>query len=136
MPDSSIHPLDLGWAAGFLEGEGHFRAWRSPRAAIADPERRYVYMQAQATQKDREPLERLQAILGGKVYGPYANNRGATYHLWTVTGSAAVDVVALVEPHLSTRRREQIAKARLTVAETADRHRRHPLPRGRRKETE
>lgn len=49
----SISLVQLGWAAGFLEGEGSFTNGGSPCVS--------------AGQVQREPLERLSALFGGRI---------------------------------------------------------------------
>lgn len=49
-------PEETAWVAGFLEGEGWF---------CVDPSGRF---RVGANQVNPEPLERLQALLGGSIY--------------------------------------------------------------------
>ena len=100
----SVDDVSAAWAAGFLEGEGSFMQWQG-RARI------------KATQVDREPLERLQALFGGPICkegGPSraTNPRRQEAWYWAVSGERALYVIETVERHMSAKRKEQIAKAK------------------------
>lgn len=91
-----ISPRDLEWAAGFLEGEGSFRAHGGVTASV------------QASQVQREPLERLRLLFGGHMYqAPAKGNRAACWK-WTLAGIAGAGLMFTLYGLLSTRRREQI----------------------------
>ena len=105
-----IPATDLAWAAGFLDGDGHFcftgpRKWGRGRIVIG------------ATQVRREPLERLQAILGGKIWGPHkfihrAGRPPTMAHQWSAGGSERVlELIELLVPWLSIPKRQQVLKA-------------------------
>jgi len=51
-----IRTLDIAWVAGFLEGEGNFHADELRSVSIS------------ASQVQRAPLERLQALFGVAFY--------------------------------------------------------------------
>jgi hypothetical protein len=100
---ANIRPTQstLGWAAGFLEGEGSFtKNRRSPTV--------------NAVQVNREPLVLLLNLFGGSLLGPYKNkgNRQG-YHEWRVCGDRALGVMLTMYPILSERRRAQV---RLSLA--------------------
>lgn len=87
--------IDLGWAAGFMEGECSFstsnKEFRTPLLSCP--------------QKCREPLERLKAMfpLNGHI-----SQRGKGMYAWSVTGSYAVSIMFTVYSQMSKRRQEQI----------------------------
>ena len=83
----------LWWIAGFLEGEGNFTY-----------QRHSVYVRA--TQKQREPLERVAKALGGLV-----RLTKAGYHHWQVGGPRAVGVMMTLYKLMSPRRQEAILLA-------------------------
>ena len=56
-----ITSIYLGWAAGFLEGEGCFSNVGESEYTI------------DACQVNRDVLDRLQSLFGGKIYGPRTN---------------------------------------------------------------
>jgi hypothetical protein len=100
---SEIKPLTaitLGWAAGFLEGEGCFPVSSRTTSTIT------------ANQKESEPLQRLQKMFGGRLYWRAS---GGTYgiHEWHIFGPTARGVMMTLYPLMSPRRREQI-RASLT----------------------
>lgn len=92
--DGPIHQRDLGWGAGFLEGEGSFRC-----DGHGGPE-------INADQKDRAPLARMLSLFGGSV-----KLHGRGYYHWRVTGARARGLMMTVYLLMSERRREQIRKA-------------------------
>jgi hypothetical protein len=98
--------LDLAWAAGFLDGEGHFGL---PRAATRKNGPAWHRIRASATQNglpDRPPavLYRLQQILGGKIEG----HGEPDDFRWLTEGIRRVEEVYLrVRPWLGTVKQEQ-----------------------------
>lgn len=84
---------ELAWAAGFLEGEGCFSSSKTCANVVA-------------SQKQREPLERLQGYLGG--YGNIYSIRGGKYWLWNLYGIRAVEVMFTLYPMLSPRRQARV----------------------------
>lgn len=112
----NLSPLDLGWLAGLLEGEGSFtwRSGRTPKVGI--------------TMTDLDVLERVQHLLGGHIWEATpkeAHHKKAW--IWYVHGSPAVAVMHLVAPHMGTRRSQRIASVLATYearqATLADRQR-------------
>lgn len=58
---------------------------------------------------DREPVDRFQQIVGGKVYGPYVNKSRDGYPrrdfvMWLASGDEAVEIFARMAPLLSSYR--------------------------------
>jgi len=82
----------FAWAVGFWEGEG----------CVGLPG---GYLGISAPQKEREPLDRLVTVFGGKVGGPY--NTGCKYQ-WQLTGHGAWTFAERVMPYVSERRRVQL----------------------------
>lgn len=91
-----ISAEDIGWVAGFLEGEGCFN-WAQRRLSV------------NTTQKDWEPLVRLQEVVGGTLR-QYKNRKQM---LWrhVVTGPQAAGLMMTVYTLMSARRRDQIKTA-------------------------
>lgn len=88
---------DIAWAAGFMEGEGHFR----PRSQVT------------AVQVNREPLERLLALFGGSilVHSRPDNPKGwSASSQWACSGARARGFAMTVFPFLSKKRQEQILR--------------------------
>jgi hypothetical protein len=88
---------DLGWAAGFYEGEGSaiFVA-RSHRVAI--------------NQVEREPLERILSLFGGHIFAVPAHRRSKPSWRWYACGARARGILLTLYPMLSAKRQSQIRK--------------------------
>lgn len=97
---ATLHPTtrDLHWAAGLLEGEGHFRANTSGSG------------QATALMTDREPIEKLLALLGGS-FTIVDRKPWKRQYLWSTSGARARGVMMTLYPLLSPRRQQQIKEA-------------------------
>ena len=99
------HEVNLAWAAGFIDGEGcfvHVKTHRPNGKMYSDGVR------LSAAQVNKEPLERLQKILGGKIYGPYKvkNNINARpFYQWVTKNNAPC--LELLLPYLSSPKLEQ-----------------------------
>jgi hypothetical protein len=91
---------ELAWAAGFFDGEGSTN--------LANPEKsRPCDLQVQLGQKDRRPLDRFAAVLGGRVGGPYRDKQGNEAYRLTYGGMTARAVIEALFPYLSAPKREQ-----------------------------
>ena len=91
---------DIGWAAGFLEGEGSFQRVKSESV--------------RASQLQREPLNRLQQMFGGTIgsHKWYSNRRGpVSGFFWSCHGSRARGIMMTLYALMSPRRQEQIREA-------------------------
>lgn len=78
-------PMEVAWAAGFLDGEGHFGIGRGGRGG------RHLRVVLEAAQvATREPLDRLQRLFGGNV------REGKSAWRWTLSGRDAVLTALLV----------------------------------------
>ena len=92
------HPLtavEVAWAAGFLEGEGCFKV-TCPNPIIV------------TTQKEREPLDRLQAAFGGTIARPSSPSQSGPIYRLTLSGTLAVQAMMTVYGLMSTRRQKAI----------------------------
>lgn len=98
---------DLGWIAGFLEGEGSFvlrhnrHRYRSSGSVVVS-----------AGQIQRQPLHRLVALLGGKIYvrAARARNPHIIYH-WQLHGAQARGLMMTLYALMSVKRQLQIRTA-------------------------
>jgi hypothetical protein len=99
-PDTPpLTPVMLGWAAGFLEGEGSFPGGKECSPSTVS-----------AVQKEAEPLKRLQHMFGGRVFWrPDGGTYGA--HVWYVNGPTARGLMMTLYSLMSPRRREQISES-------------------------
>lgn len=98
---------EIAWAAGFLEGEGWF-AFRGSRGSKPTAE-----MRVGAAQVNREPLERLQSMYGGKIYGrTQVTQDGANRRPWfgweLNDRSAVLRLTEDIRPWLSQNRLDRI----------------------------
>lgn len=94
---------DLYWAAGFIEGEGSFYAYNGCPAV-------------RVGQKDKQPLERLVSILGGKLITERRKYKGLPndIYIWQRNGKHAAAIMMTLYPLMSDRRKEKIVEA-LTI---------------------
>ncbi len=94
----------LAWAAGFLDGEGHFGVQK---------DRNILYISAGQT--DRKVLDRLKTALeDGNIYGPYKqkNPNHKPYYYYKLTGNKRVEkALYRINPFLSGKKKEQIGRA-------------------------
>jgi len=102
-PTKTASTKDLAWAAGFLEGEGHFGTKTGQKG---NPAR---YPRVGAAQVNREPLEKLQVLFGGAIR--FRVNREHPCHYWELNGTRAIGVMMTLYGLLSGRRRTQIQRA-------------------------
>ena len=90
---------DIAWAAGFLEGEGSFGRTRT-------------CVHVEATQVNREPLDRLQNLFGGTVRTFRREAvKGTVYHRWDYYGQKAVGLMMTVFFLMSQKRKDKIIVA-------------------------
>jgi len=95
-----IRMIDLGWTAGFLEGEGSF--WAQHHIPCVT-----------ASQVQREPLERLEMLYGGRIYRMrnFSKKSEQPIHRWQVSGAQGRGLMMTLYPLMSPRRQGQIVKA-------------------------
>jgi hypothetical protein len=100
---------DLAWAAGFMEGEGTFTRYLSHD--------KYPSVRISASQKNKEPLEKLQKFFGGNILPKkckkiwWEKQRRYIYSseswTWRIYGVMARNTTKLMYPWLSERRKNQ-----------------------------
>ena len=119
----------LAWAAGFIDGEGHF-GLHVTKGRPTDT-RKYASPELTVAQCDRRSLDKLQKILGvGKVGGPYKkdNAKWSDYCLFYVSGLEKIEkAVNLLWPWLGEVKRDQVTS---TFAEYREFRNRPKLPMG------
>lgn len=91
-----VTPGTIHWAAGFLEGEGHFRFTGSTP-------------QIRATQVQREPLEALERAFGGAIYRLKRPAPRQDAWVWVLAGAPAAGVMMTVFPLMWSKRSREIA---------------------------
>lgn len=93
-----ITGVDIGWIAGFLEGEGHFSVSHGS-------------CRVRANQVQREPLERLLGLIGGTLrHYPAPTPTRQPYHVWWCGSRLAVSLMMTIYSLMSPRRKKRIAE--------------------------
>jgi hypothetical protein len=95
---------DIGWIAGFIEGEGSFCGRRKSHRTET----------VTVTQVQREPLERMTRLLGGTIHSRprhHSQPVGQPYYTWQASGARARGVMLTIFSLMSPRRKGQIRKA-------------------------
>ncbi len=95
--DPSVTDVEIAWAAGVYEGEGH--AWGNSGRTVAI-----------VSQKDPEILYRLREMFGGRIEMNRANS-SKYIHSWKLYGDRGRKFFQLIFPLLSTRRKMQVENA-------------------------
>lgn len=100
--------IDIAWIAGLYEGEGS-----ASRGTITIP------------QKEREVLDRVQELVGGRVSGPHYRVEPSgepTYqHKWWATGRRGRGIAMTMYFLLSARRRAQLEEFVIDVSRETER---------------
>jgi hypothetical protein len=97
---------DIAWAAGFIEGEGSIT--RSTAVKGCNTER------IQVRQMNREPLEKLQRLFGGRISVVHPKTTRLIggvpkpINNWGIYGSMARGVMMTIYTFMSAYRRQQI----------------------------
>lgn len=100
-----VRDEELHWVAGLLEGEGCF----TPKSRKLRDRTSFNPL-IQVTSTDRDVLERLVSLVGGRIGGPYPTRREThrpTYQ-WQFAGERARELMVLVRPLMFERRQKQI----------------------------
>ncbi len=97
-PTKSPTMIDIAWAAGLYEGEGHCGFTSKGTKGSA---------KAVISQKDPWVLEKMRPMFGGSVGKPTKHQ--ACGH-WVVFGARARGFLMTIYPYLSPRRKEQVKK--------------------------
>jgi hypothetical protein len=98
------------WAAGIFDAKG--TAWAQMKKATG----RY-YLKLQVANTDREMLERLEEMFGGRIYEREAPDNRKPVYIWMIeTVDATEEIAKRLWPYLGTAKREQLQRARAAVA--------------------
>lgn len=89
-----LSTFDIHWAAGFIDGEGHFG-------------KKGRTIGVTAAQKDEWHVRKLEDLFGGRVY-QFTNKHGI-YWRWDMYGSSAAALMMTLFSLMSPRRQERIA---------------------------
>lgn len=97
----SVTISELAWAAGFMEGEGYFGSAKLGCPVVS------------AVQVQKEPLQRLEKILGcGSIYWRQPKLKNAQpQHTWLAQGKYAAGVMMTLYSWLSPKRKTEVRKA-------------------------
>lgn len=99
VPSVAPTPAEIGWTAGFLDGEGHIALRRQNKGTI-----HYGYV-VSAVQVTREPLDRLERLWGGRIH--HKPSRGGNWRAqwdWRLSGPLAAELLRAVLPYLTVKR--------------------------------
>jgi hypothetical protein len=108
MEEVEMIPMsEIGWIAGFLEGEGYFTLVGSKKKTP----------RIEAVQVDISPIDRLYDRFGGKMWlekrggelGRYRGNRQPCWK-WYADPSTSIQIMMTIWPLVGTKRREEIEK--------------------------
>lgn len=105
VPKAVVTPTirEIAWAAGFIEGEGGFKALGSAHSTVVN-----------ADQVQREPLERLQHYFGGTIYekkwASMGHARSPAFR-WQICGARARGFMLTIYPFMSPKRKTQLVRS-------------------------
>ena len=85
---SVVNPFDVGFAMGLIVAEGSFTG-----------DRRQPSLEIKLHRRDIEPLEQLQRVMGGRIFGPYAHG-GRNLYAYMLRGRELKDAMPLLQRHL------------------------------------
>ncbi len=115
------HKVDLAWAAGFYDGEGHCHWHHKERKG-----RQYGYIGISIAQVEKQPLEKFLGIVQvGKIYGPYggrSKNNPTPYYVYCTNSEKAEIVLDLLSPYLCYPKKKQAQE----VFDKLDEYRKQP----------
>lgn len=94
-----VNEVDKAYAAGFFDGEGHVEIRKHTQGVTA------LNFQASASQNDRQPLDWLRTLFGGKIYRPHGNKRSNAY-IWIVSGHSAYMFLDAILPYLMVKKED------------------------------
>lgn len=114
MTKPKILVIDIAWAAGFIDGEGHIKfQWKKTNSKLGGNGR----LAFDVAQVDIRPLEKLKSIFGGKIYGPYKYGTNKQYYYkWYLGGQSAKKALSSLMPYFLVKK-EQSEKALVAFEE-------------------
>lgn len=93
----ALREFDLGYALGIIAGEGSFTG-----------DRRQPALSVKMHERDRRPLEHLQLVFGGRIFGPYAHG-DRRYYIYLLRGpELRASIATLVERMPACHKRDQL----------------------------
>ena len=85
---AAVDAFALGFAMGLVVGEGSFTG-----------DRQQPSLEIRLHRRDLAPLERVQQLLGGRIFGPYAHG-GRNQYVYMLRGRELRAAVPVLEEHL------------------------------------
>ena len=104
-----MNEADLGWAAGFLDGEGYFSIYARGSAGVGQGQDRMPRALVRVNQaRTRVPLDKLRRLFGGSIHE--ASRRtvvGKRVWGWQWQSAASMRLhLPLLIPHMTVKQRE------------------------------
>ena len=84
----SVDAFDLGYALGIIVSEGSFTG-----------DRHQPSLEVKAHRRDLQPLEHLQRVFGGRIFGPYAHG-GRNLYAYMLRGRELKGALPTISRHL------------------------------------
>lgn len=100
-------PLELAWAAGFVDGEGHITVtkkherWSPPRSKHTGRPRHdgtHYQLLLDVCNRNPAPIDKLVELFGGERKGSRRKGYKANYYTWRVFGNQAQHALELMLP--------------------------------------
>lgn len=101
-----VKKVDLAWAAGFIEGEGSISIAKKSTVSRYDKKYFYYSLQIVVGQINPLPLERLQKLFGGSLYGPILKEGKRPFYRWQISSKAASEMLEKIAPYMSSKLNE------------------------------
>ena len=81
-------PFELGYAMGLIVGEGSFTG-----------DRQQPSLEIRMHRRDLAPLENVQRLLGGRIFGPYSHG-GRSLYVYMLRGQQLKEALPILQEHL------------------------------------
>lgn len=85
---AGVEPFELGYAMGLIVSDGSFTG-----------DRQQPSLEVRMHRRDVEPLEHIQRVLGGRIFGPYAHG-GRNLYVYMLRGRDLRDAMPVIQEHL------------------------------------
>ena len=83
-----VKPFELGYAMGLIVGEGSFTG-----------DRQQPSLEIRMHRRDLAPLENVQRLLGGRIFGPYSHG-GRSLYVYMLRGRQLKEALPILHEHL------------------------------------
>ena len=117
---TQANPVDLGWAAGFFDADGHLSAPTQKHKPYPNgrPRKPSIRLVASVSQNNREVLEHFQKVVRahGKIYCQTRNiGQNRQCYALMYDGRHALEVIYLLRPNLHRKQYEADAARELAI---------------------